>query len=229
MVLLKKKQSSNELGTSSGYRTPPSRQNSSQQLPYRSSSDQKLPAGNEAQRLATQSSWADTYVPSHTPTSVLTPTTSTTAENVTPFPSNIDPSDPPPMYTPTDHTSSANSYSVRSEIGGPADSVGPSNSRAFFPPFSPIPPEVVPLIPNEEEQNTSPWSRRVKKGTLISRLVRWGQEHHRARQQQQRKHRQRKIAVFLWLLAALLICLFMLTRGSSSSDHAVCLIPVIFY
>lgn len=76
-----------------------------------SSSDKSRSAAAEAQRLASAGSWADNFA-GETPATNRTPTASTVDDEETrdvQYPQlsrEIDPSDPPPMYTPSDTTQS---------------------------------------------------------------------------------------------------------------------------
>jgi len=73
------------------------------------SSDKSRSAAAEAQRLGSMGSWADNFA-GNTPATNLTPTASTVDGNEVrdiPYPQHaheLDPSDPPPQYTPSDST-----------------------------------------------------------------------------------------------------------------------------
>ncbi len=82
-------------------------QGSSDTPATRDSDKTRYSVAQEAQRLASQGSWADTVF--RTPAATLTPSASTVDEDdrrLTQSHMGEDPSDPPPQYTPTDTTGS---------------------------------------------------------------------------------------------------------------------------
>jgi hypothetical protein len=136
------------------YETFPSSNNSeagqgSSQTPASTDSDKtRLSAAHEAQRLASQGSWADNVF--QTPGANLTPTTSTMGEQDRSGSQNDPneyPSDPPPLYTPTDTTAST---VPTSPVTARAEPVGTSQ-----PPRRPSTPT---LVTNEEVDEEQPRS-----------------------------------------------------------------------
>jgi len=196
--------------------------------PYDSSRDidKSRSAAEEAQRLASQGSWADHYVRG-TPATSMTPAASTIDEEENQYgeyPSAEDPLDPPPIYTPSDTSASqslppaspgAPTSSVEAAVVGsptsraphvPSDSPGRTNLADARPQDTTVMPESFPpwfvgRQTGPEKFGPPPWGYRGR-----WRRQRWHQDPSR----RERVHRSRRACCFL---IALLVCLWLLVPG----------------
>ena len=159
-------------------------------------------AAQEAQRLA-QGSWADNVF--RTPATTATPAASTIGEEDMGRAQNVvqeDPSDPPPIYTPTDTAASTIPSSPTAVRSQP---VGLSHTTQR--PSSPAP---ATRTETDEEQmagDYSPSSPLLGQGRrppnfLEGHLATWKEG-----RKNERAHRRKKIA---WFIFAVLICLWLM-------------------
>ena len=162
-----------------------------------------LSAAHEAQRLASQGSWADNIF--HTPGTIATPTASTVDGEERREPLNVMgyPSDPPPQYTPTDTTANTAPNS-------------PTTTRAEPVGTSPHPRRPSTSLPTghedaEEDQATaeshSPSSPLLERGDQHDDCYPQDPMRWRGDCKKHRMHRCKRIA---WFTFAFILCMWIM-------------------
>lgn len=185
------------------YETFPSSSEPADNSVKASSDTTRRSAGLEAQRLASQGLWSENYI-TNTPLS----TNSEMGVEEEPYSREEYPSDPPPIYTPSETTADQSSTPP-----SPAVARSQLHNQPVGEPRPPPEDVAYPTI-REEDEDLSPGAEPYASSPLLERAQSQPEEQPRRRcgrwSTDERKHHRRRFRKACWLTCALAICLWMM-------------------